>query len=203
MELKQFLEKVAADTPTPGGGSASALAGALSASLVAMVAGLSSKKGGGKKGKMEQIRKRASVIQKRLLRAIDEDAISFDAVIKAFRLPKGSEKERLHRGEKIQQAYQNATITPQVVCQQSIQLLEYSRILILQGNPNALSDAGVAALLADAAFSGGVLNIGINLIAVKEKKFNRKMNLLMRRWTKKRNHLIKTILMKREGTCPA
>jgi len=200
MELKQFLEKVAADTPTPGGGSVSALAGALSASLVAMVAGLSSKKGRGKGGKMEQIREKALIIQKKLFRAIDEDSRSFDAVIKAFRLPKGSEKERLQRVTKIQQAYQNATITPQVVCQQSIQLLEYSKILILQGNPNAISDVGVAAFLADAAFSGGLLNIGINLVAVMDKNFIKKMNFLMERWTKKKNILMKTILMKLIGT---
>jgi len=200
MELKQFLEKVAADTPTPGGGSASALAGALSASLVAMVAGLSSKKSGVKKGRMEQIRKRALAIQKRLFRAIDEDSKSFDVVIKAFRLPRGSEKERLHRVMKIQKAYQNATLTPQVVCQQSIQLLEYSKILILKGNPNARSDAGVAAFLADAALAGGLLNIGINLVAVTEKNFPKKINFLMERWAKKRNDLMKAILMKLVGT---
>ncbi|OGP98521.1 MAG: hypothetical protein A2026_12900 [Deltaproteobacteria bacterium RBG_19FT_COMBO_46_12] len=199
MELKLFLEKVAAETPTPGGGSASALAGALSASLVAMVAALSSKKGRGKKGRMEQIRKKALTIQKRLFRAIDEDSRSFDAVIKAFRHPKGSEKERLQRARKIQQAYQNATLTPQVVCQQSIQLLEYSKILILQGNPNAMSDAGVAAFLADAALAGGLLNIGINLVAVTEKKFTKKMNFLMEGWVKKRNDLMRAILMKLTG----
>jgi formiminotetrahydrofolate cyclodeaminase len=199
MELKRFFEKVAADTPTPGGGSASALAGTLSASLVAMVAGLSSKKSGAEKGKMGQIRKKALAIQKRLFRAIDEDSKSFNAVIKAFRLPRGSEKERLHRVRKIQKAYQNATLTPQVVCQQSIQLLEYSKILILRGNPNAMSDAGVAAFLADAALAGGLLNIGINLVAVTEKSFVKKKNFLMERWAKKRNDLMKTILMKLTG----
>jgi formiminotetrahydrofolate cyclodeaminase len=199
MELKRFFEKVAADTPTPGGGSASALAGTLSASLVAMVAGLSSKKSGAEKGKMGQIRKKALAIQKRLFRAIDEDSKSFNAVIKAFRLPRGSEKERLHRVRKIQKAYQNATLTPQVVCQQSIQLLEYSKILILRGNPNAMSDAGVAAFLADAALAGGLLNIGINLLAVTEKSFVKKKNFLMERWAKKRNDLMKTILMKLTG----
>jgi formiminotetrahydrofolate cyclodeaminase len=199
MELKRFLEKVAADTPTPGGGSVSALAGTLSASLVAMVAGLSSKKSGVKEGKMEQIRKKALAIQERLFRAIDEDSKSFDAVIKAFRLPRGSEKERLHRVRKIQKAYQNATVTPQVVCQQSIQLLEYSKILILKGNPNAMSDAGVAAFLADAALAGGLLNIGINLVAVTEKSFVKKKNFLMERWARKRNDLMKTILMKLTG----
>lgn len=200
MELKRFLEKVAADTPTPGGGSASALAGALSASLVAMVAGLSSKKGKTKKKGMEEIKKDALSIQKRLIQAIDEDSKSFDAVIKAFRLPRNSEKERLHRVREIQKAYQKATLTPQLVCQQSLQLLEYSKTLILKGNPNAISDAGVAAFLADAALAGGLLNIGINLVAVTEKTFAKKMNFLMRRWAKKRNELMKAILMKLTGT---
>jgi formiminotetrahydrofolate cyclodeaminase len=199
MELKRFLEKVAANTPTPGGGSVSALSGALSASLVAMVAGLSSKKGKAKQKGMEEIRKKALTIQKRLFRAMDEDLKSFDAVIKAFRLPRGSEKERLHRVREIQKAYQNATLTPQLVCQQSIQLLEYSKTLVLKGNPNAMSDAGVAAFLADAALAGGLLNIGINLVAVTERTFAKKMNVSMQRWAKKRNDLMKTILMKLIG----
>jgi formiminotetrahydrofolate cyclodeaminase len=199
MELKRFLEKVAADTPTPGGGSASALAGALSGSLVAMVAGLSLKKGKTKKKGMEEIRRKALTLQKRLLQAIDEDSKSFDAVIKAFRLPRNSEKERLHRVKEIQKAYQNATLTPQLVCERSIQLLEYSKTLILKGNPNAISDAGVAAFLADAALAGGLLNIGINLVAVTEKNFAKKMNFLMRKWARKRNDLMKAILMKLMG----
>ena len=199
MELKRFLEKVAADTPTPGGGSVSALAGALSGSLVAMVAGLSSKKGKTKKKGMEEIRRKALMIQKRLLQAIDEDSKSFDAVIQAFRLPRNSEKERLHRVKEIQKAYKNATLTPQLVCERSIQLLEYSKTLILKGNPNAISDAGVAAFLADAALAGGLLNIGINLVAVTERNFAKKMNFLMRRWARKRNDLMKAILMKLMG----
>ena len=194
MELKQFLENVAANTPTPGGGSVSALSGALSASLVAMVAGLSSKKGKAKQKGMEEIRKKALTIQKRLFQAMDEDSKSFDAVIKAFRLPRNSEKERLHRVREIQKAYQNATLTPQRVCQQSLQLLEYSKTLILKGNPNAISDAGVAAFLADAALAGGLLNIGINLVPGAERKFLRKMNLLMRQYGKKRNQLMGKII---------
>jgi len=199
MELKRFLEKMSSDTPTPGGGSASALAGALSASLVAMVAGLSSRKNKTKMKGMEGIRRKGLSIQKRLFRAIDEDSKSFDAVIKAFRLPKNSEKERLHRAREIQKAYQKATFTPQLVCQQSLQLLEYSKTLILKGNPNAISDAGVAAFLADAAFAGGVLNININLVAVTEKAFSKKMNILMKNWARKRNQVMRAILKKLIG----
>jgi formiminotetrahydrofolate cyclodeaminase len=99
----------------------------------------------------------------------------------------------------IQKAYQNATLPPQLVCQQSIQLLDFSKTLILKGNPNAMSDAGVAAFLADAALAGGLLNIGINLVAVTEKRFIQKMNLLIKRWTKKRNRLMKVIRTKLVG----
>jgi formiminotetrahydrofolate cyclodeaminase len=199
MELKRFLEKLSSDTPTPGGGSASALAGALSASLVAMVAGLSSKKGKSKKRGMEGIRKKGLFIQKRLFQAIDEDSRSFDGVMKAFRLPRNSGKERLHRVREIQKAYRKATLTPQRVCQQSLQLLEYSKTLVLKGNPNAISDAGVAAFLADAALAGGLLNININSVAVTEKAFAKKMNFLIRKWTSKRNQLMEAILMKLVG----
>ena len=202
MELSRYLEKMSSDTPTPGGGSASALAGALSASLVAMVAGLSMKKDKTKRKEMEGIREKGLSIQKRLLQATDEDSKSFDAVIKAFRLPRNSEKERLHRVKEIQKAYQRATLIPQVVCQRSLQLLEYSKTLIIKGNPNAISVAGVAAFLADAACAGGLLNIKINLAAVTEKKIVKKMNILMRNWGRKKNQLTKAVHKKLIETYP-
>lgn len=200
MEIKQFLGRLGSATPTPGGGSASALAGAISASLVAMVAGLSSKKGKRNQKGMEVIRKKALAIQKSLFRAIDEDAKSFDAVMEAFRLSKGTERARLRRTKMIQKAYQEATITPRWVSQQSIQLLEFSRTLILKGNPNAIGDAGVAAFLADAAFTGGLLNVGINLGSVTEKTFQKKMYALMQRLAKRRNRLMGSILKMLYGT---
>jgi formiminotetrahydrofolate cyclodeaminase len=202
MEMERFLIKLSSAAPTPGGGSASALAGALSASLVAMVAGLSLKKDKRTRKGMEGIRKKGFSIQKRLFRAIDEDSKSFDAVLKAFRLPRKSEKERLHRTREIQRGYHRATLTPQLVCRQSLQLLEYSKTLIIKGNPNAISDAGVAAFLAGAACAGGLLNIKINLAAVTEKNFAKKMNILMRDWARKRNQLMKVVQRKLIGTYP-
>jgi formiminotetrahydrofolate cyclodeaminase len=80
--------------------------------------------------------------------------------------------------------------------------LEYSKTLILKGNPNAISDAGVAAFLADAAFAGGLLNIKINLVAVTEKVFVKKMNILMRTWARRRNQVMKAILKRLVGTYP-
>jgi formiminotetrahydrofolate cyclodeaminase len=190
MEIKRFLEKLSSATPTPGGGSASALAGALSAALVSMTAGLSLTKGELKPKEVREIRKKAQRIQKRLFRAIEEDAKSYEAVLKAFHLPKDTEKEHLIRSKAIRQAYRKATITPQLVCQQSIELLEYSNTLILKGNPNALSDVGVAAFLADTAVKGGLLNIGINLGPVRDKSFREKMHSLIGKLEKRRNQLM-------------
>ena len=190
MEIKRFLEKLSSATPTPGGGSASALAGTLSASLILMTAGLSLKKGRLKEKEIREIKKKVLTIQKRLFRAIQQDAESYQGVLKAFHLPKDTEKERLARSKAIQQAYRKATITPQLVCEQSIELLEYCNVLILRGNPNALSDAGVAALLADTALKGGLLNIGINLGPVRDQSFRKKMHALAGELEKRRNQLM-------------
>jgi methenyltetrahydrofolate cyclohydrolase len=187
VEIEKFLESLASSTPTPGGGSASALAGSLSASLVAMVAGLSKGKG------MAGIRRKALTIQKRLYLAIEEDAKSFGAVMEAFRLPKDLEKEKLRRRREIQKAYRNATITPQIVCQRAVELLQFSQTLIQKGNPNAISDAWVGAFLADSALAGGLFNISINLGPQTEKAFLRKMHSSMQQWVKKRNFLMEKI----------
>ena len=194
MDMKRFLEKLALDRPTPGGGSASAMAGALSASLVAMVAGLSSKKDKKCQKEMGEIKKKALAIQRKLFLGIDEDANSFNEVIKAFRLPHKTERDRIRRDKSIQKAYQKATVIPQLVCKQSVQLLDFSRLLILRGNPNAVSDAGVAAFLADAALAGGLLNIGSNLVPVTEGPFLKRMRLLMGECATKRNRLMGEVL---------
>jgi len=193
MDIKRFLEKLSSAAPTPGGGSASALAGALSASLVLMTAGLSLKKGKMKERELRGINKEVSGIQKRLFRAIEEDAQSYEAVLKAFRLPKSTERERLIRTKAIQKAFRGATMTPQLVCHHSIQLLEYSKILILKGNPNAISDVGVAAYLADTALKGGMLNIGINLRPVGDPAFRKRMHSWVGKLEKKRKQLMGTI----------
>lgn len=190
MEMKRFLESLASSRPTPGGGSASALAGALSASLIAMVAGLSLKRDEA----MKEIMKKALRIQKRLYRAIEEDAKSYEAVLKAFRLPRETDQQRLRRSKEIQKAYRKATVTPQLVCEHSLYLLEYAQYLVQEGNPNAKSDAGVAAFLADASMAGGLLNLGINLAPMNDKAFVKKMRSLMQKWTQKRNLLMAGIL---------
>ena len=194
MEMKDFLDALASCSPTPGGGSASALAGSLSASLIAMVAGLSIRKGQFQNRRMREIRRRSLILQERLYKAIEEDSRSFDAVMDAFRLPREVEKERAYRSRMIQKAYQKATVAPQKVCDLSIQLLEFSEFLLREGNRNALSDTGVAAALADAALRGGLLNIRINLDSIKDRAFRKEREKLIRRLSRRR-----TLLMNKTG----
>ena len=164
MKIKKFLEKLASDTPTPGGGSASALSGALSASLVAMVAGLSYKKGQPESREMRAMmamRKKALMIQ-----------------------------QRLYRSRMIQTAYRKATVTPQKVCELSLRLLEFSEFLLRKGNPNAFSDTGVASRLAHAAFEGGMLNVRINLVSIRDKGFRTQKERFLRRLVQKKDRLM-------------
>ena len=186
--MRRFLEKLSSSTPTPGGGSASALAGTLSASLIAMVAGLTSEKKG-----MKELRRKAFTLQGKLYKAISEDAAAYDKVIEAYRLKKETEKERRIRQKAIQKAYRNATVPPRLVCQQSIELLDYCKILVLNGRPSAITDVGVAAFLADTTLKGGLLNIGINLTSIRDKGFVRKMNQLRQRLDKRRGRIIERI----------
>jgi len=194
MELIKFLEDVSKDTPTPGGGSVIALVGALSASLISMVAGVSMRRSQIKEEKLKKIIRESKYIQKRLYLAIDEDAKSFDAVIEAYRLSKESKEELMRRNKAIEKAYKNATLIPRLVCEKSIKLMEFSKILINGGNQNAISDVGVAALLADSAFKGGLLNINVNLRSIKEKNFLRKMKFLLKQSEKKRDMLMNEII---------
>jgi len=190
MDIKRFLEKLSSDDPTPGGGSASALAGAMSAALIGMVAGLTLKKETSKQKEMMRIRERNRMMQKRLLRAVDEDALFYQEVLKAFRLPKHTEKERKDRSRMIEKAFKNATVTPELVSHFAVVLLQDSYTVITKGAPNALSDAGVGAFLADTALKGGLMNIEINLGSIKDKAFVKAKKALIKNLEKRRQSLM-------------
>lgn len=172
-KIFQFLEQVSLGEPVPGGGSVSALAGALSASLLSMVANLTIGKSGYEevKAEMEEIQKKAESLRKRLLDAVEDDSKGFEQVMVAYRLPKKTEAEREQRSRLIQEAYKNAIQTPMEVCQISLQLLALCTAIVEKGNIATISDAGVALYLADAALRGGVLNVRINLGPLTDETF--------------------------------
>ena len=173
LPLTTFGEALASSAPTPGGGCASALSGALAASLAAMVARntAASEKFADRADQMNEAAAEADGLRSELLSLVDEDAEAFALVMAAFRMPKETPQEQAARSEAIQAGYKAAVEPPLLVCTQSVRVLELALQVAEQGNPNTVSDAGVAALLAAAALEGGALNVQINLGSIKDEAF--------------------------------
>ena len=168
--LSRFIEKTAAPDAVPGGGSVSALAGALAAALSAMVAGLTLKKEkfDAVKPRMEALHQKASVLQTELLAAVDRDSESYQAVLTAFRLPKGTDVEAASRGAAIQDAFKEACQVPLQVAEMALQVADLGVQAARDGNPDMITDAGVSVSMARAAVLGALMNVRINLAAIKD-----------------------------------
>jgi formiminotetrahydrofolate cyclodeaminase len=165
-----FLEAVAQPTATPGGGSASALAGALAASLGQMVAGLSGarKSGAAHRERLDEAVKEFDAASRRLAAAMDRDAGSFQSVLDAYKLPNSTEGEIRRRDAAIQNALIKAIEVPLEIAREAAQLFERLGQLEPLSSPSMLSDVRVARLMASAAVRGALENVAINLESVTE-----------------------------------
>jgi formiminotetrahydrofolate cyclodeaminase len=162
---RPFLEAVAAPSATPGGGSVSAFAGALAASLGQMVAGLSRKKKS-QSGFVDQLSEALDDMRKtadELAAAIDRDAESYDAVMAAFKLPQGNAEETRQREETIQKATRGAAEVPLQVAEKTVALFEHLGQLDTIVAASMRSDLQVARLMAGAGARGALANVEINL----------------------------------------
>ena len=164
MTVADFVEETASESPAPGGGSISAAVGALGAALAAMVANLSAHKRGwderweefsdwAEKGKQYYVE---------LLHLIDEDTAAFNAVMAAYGLPQSSDSQKTTRKQAIQEATKRAIEVPLRVMETALGSMEVIKAMAECGNPNSVSDAGVAALCARTAVLGAFLNVKIN-----------------------------------------
>jgi glutamate formiminotransferase/formiminotetrahydrofolate cyclodeaminase len=167
-----FLDQLAAGTATPGGGSAAAYAGAMGASLVAMVAKLSTGKEKFREiePRMEEIIHEAELLRKALAAAVEEDAIAFKSVMGAYKMSKDTEEERANRLLAIEDAFQKAVDVPMDVAKMGISTLELVLQVASEGNLNAISDAGAAGAVASAAVKSASMNVRINALSTPNKK---------------------------------
>lgn len=173
MTLTAFADETASESPAPGGGSISAYMGALGASLATMVANLSSHKKGWD-SRWEEFGNWAEQGQNykdELLRLVDLDTTAFNKIMEAFSLPKGNDSEKSVRDLAIQDATKYAIEIPFKVMQASYDSLTLIREMVEQGNPNSVTDAGVAALCARSAVMGAFMNVKINASGYKDKTF--------------------------------
>lgn len=162
-----FLDDVAAGTPTPGGGSAAAHAGALAAGLVAMVGRLTvgKKKYASVEQEMWKIIEKSDELRQTLIKAVEEDARSFDGILQAVRMPKNTPEELAAREDAMKQATLHAAAIPLKSASLCLEVLKLTKQALEQGNLNAISDAGSAAMLCLAAFAGAGMNVKINLLS--------------------------------------
>lgn len=164
-DLNDFLSELASDSPTPGGGSVAALAGALAASLGSMVCNLTigKKKYAGVEAEMSELLAKTETLRLELAQLIDEDAMAFDKVMAAIRMPKETDEERARRAAAMQTALVDAATVPFAAMEKCVEVAALAREAAVKGNANAVSDAGVAALMARAGAHAARLNVLINL----------------------------------------
>ncbi len=168
--VRDLVAALRSPDPTPGGGSASALAGALGAALLAMVASLG-RPATTEKDDLERLAvagRRAAELSDELTSLVDRDAEAYDGVMAAYKLPKGSEDEKKRRSARIQEALEGAISAPLGVMRLCTEAAEHAAVMASFGNSNAASDVRVAVELLTAGSRGARANVEVNLESLKD-----------------------------------
>ncbi|MGB2783447.1 MAG: cyclodeaminase/cyclohydrolase family protein [Atribacterota bacterium] len=171
-KVHNFLDELASNSPTPGGGSVAALAGALGAALISMVGNLTigKKKYEDVEEDIKKIISSSEKLRYELSQLIEEDVMAFNNFMATYKMLKETEDEKKIRAEKIQESLIEAAKVPLTVAYKCLEVLSLSKEVAEKGNINVISDAGVAALMAEAALESAILNVKINLTMIKDEK---------------------------------
>lgn len=175
--IKDYVNQVASNEPAPGGGSVSALVGSLGAALTSMVGNLTI----GKKAyeKLDEVHRKEldeNLVKvqdsiKKLNVFVDKDTEAFNKVMESFKLPKETEEEKRARSLAIEEATKGALETPLECAKECLEVLRLQKTFASYGNPNAITDVGVGALLAYSGLEGALFNVKINLAGLKDEKY--------------------------------
>lgn len=168
--IDAFLEALASEAPTPGGGAVAGLAGAMGAALIEMVAHLTLGRAGYEEvaERMGAILAEAGAARGAFLELAERDAAAFEGVMAALRMPKGTEAERAARTEAIRRAYEAAAAVPLEIAERAVGLMELSHEATAKGNRHAASDGLSAAVMLRAAGACAFANVEINAAALKD-----------------------------------
>lgn len=165
LSVADLVGRLATDDPVPGGGSASALAGAMGAALVQMVVQLTAGRSASTDDEpaLAEIRREAASLQSELMRLAEADSAAYASVVAARRMPRGTELETESRRVQLDAAIREATRAPMYTATRAGDVLALAERLVPMGSRNAVSDVGVAGHLAAASIRGAALNVEINL----------------------------------------
>jgi formiminotetrahydrofolate cyclodeaminase len=194
-----FLDALASSAATPGGGSAAAIMGSMGAALISMVCNLTL----GKKayaevdGEMKALLEKAEALRGALTDAVRADVEAFDGLMAAYGLPKDDEARQAARSQAIQASLKQATDAPLACAHACADVIALSLVAAEKGNRNVVSDAGVAALAAQAALRSAALNVDINLPGIKDADFagSRRADIdaLLARWVPEADHVVSVV----------
>jgi len=173
--IQAYLDRLASAEPEPGGGSVAALVGALGAALVTMVTDLTlgKEKFAAVQDDMAGLRAQAETLRAELQDLVTDDARAYAAVAASMKLPKDTDEQKQQREQTLQAALRGAAEVPLRVAEGALAVAKLSLPAGEMGNPHAVSDAGVAVILADAAAQSAALNVRINLAWISDQEFNR------------------------------
>lgn len=173
LNIQEFILETAGSEPVPGGGSISALNGAIAGALAQMVANLTI----GKKRyvdveeEMKELAVKAEALRQELIADIDRDSDAYRLVFEAFKLPKETDEEKAYRTEQIQERTKLAANIPMAVARRAYELLTLAETVVAKGNNNAITDGCVAMMCARTAVLGALLNVRINLTSITDQEF--------------------------------
>ncbi|MBW9157833.1 cyclodeaminase/cyclohydrolase family protein [Clostridium tagluense] len=201
--VREFINELGSNSPAPGGGSVAALGASLASALGAMVFNLTV----GKKAYNEYSDEDKMLVDKNLeeclkhkdkfLDLMNKDTEVFLILMSAFKLPKESADEKKIRSAKIQEGYQKALEIPLSVAEESYKIYEYVKIAARLGNKNAISDAGVSALMLQASIESAILNVKINLSSIKDETYKQaiteRCNELVKQGRTKRDEILSVV----------
>lgn len=197
--LEEFIRVLASKEPVPGGGGASALVGSVGTALASMVASLTTGKAKYAmfQADMDRILPEAKRLQERLLDLMEEDAVAFEPLSRAYSLPKDTPEEQAYRQSIMEEALVTASLTPLRIMETSLEAMALQEELLEKGSVLALSDVGVGVKMLDAALQGASLNVFINTGMMQDRgragEFNERAEALIAAGSEKAERIFREV----------
>ena len=177
LSCQEFLEKLASNAPTPGGGGSAAMVGALAVALTSMVGNLTvgKEKFAQHEAEVQELLAKAEALRLELLNLVNADAEVFNNFMVCYRMPKNTDEEKQARNQAIQNAAKEAAEVPLKIAESCLEIMKLAERIAIIGNPGAITDAAVSSIMARAALRSAVYNVVVNLKLIKDEVYNQAM----------------------------
>jgi formiminotetrahydrofolate cyclodeaminase len=168
--LQTYLDDAASKKPAPGGGSVSGCVGGLGAALVSMVCNLTQgrEKFADVEAEIVALVAKSEAARAKLEKLLQDDTTAYNGVIDAYKMPKETAEEKAARKAAVQAGLIVAADVPLEICRVAVEVCRLSKVAAEKGNPQAVTDAGIGAILGEAAVVGAALNVRINLGSIED-----------------------------------